>query len=147
MNPYCLRLNNGTTPYRCRNSQCVDHPAQCSQNSPYYEGQVQQLVATVDALAYTSIPFQFDSDMQALASLLIPSGSLRINENSQNIQRVMINGVPDSLLLDMLNPIVPARRPAITANISELIDGKFLAQKYSLISPVIWIQNLDEAFE
>jgi hypothetical protein len=68
------------------------------------------------------------------------------------MQRVLINGVPDSLLKDMLNPIASSRRAELHSRFVELVDkdgkpnkdGQFLRQAYSLLSPVVQIQNIDE---
>jgi hypothetical protein len=61
------------------------------------------------------------------------------------MQRVLINGVPDSLLKDMLNPIASSRRAELNSRFTQLIDkdgkpnkdGEFLPQAYSLLSPVV----------
>jgi hypothetical protein len=70
--------------------------------------------------------------------LELPSGSVPVNGKSKNLQRVLVNGVPDSYLSEMLNEIVPQRREDVIKNISaSLLDGRYLKQEYSLLAPVV----------
>jgi hypothetical protein len=111
----------------------------------------------MDVLQDNEIPFAFDQTGDILSSIRIPSGSPTMsNHHNQSLQRILINGVPDSLLQGMLNPIAVSRRKELNSEFKYLVNVEleicgqnlgncaFLTQDQSLLTPAVEIQNLDE---
>lgn len=85
--------------------------------------------------------------MDSVIRLNVPSGSLSVNENLMFIQRLVVNGVPDSVTRDIFSSVIPERRAQVEANITNLIDGSILDPARGLLSAVVWIQLVDESLE
>ena len=78
------------------------------------------------------------------------------SHQNQSMQRILINGAPDSVLSGMLNPIAMSRRKELNSTFKYLADERqeicgldvsdcmFLPQDQSLLTPAVEIQNLDE---